>query len=79
MGQFSLEKTVNLVLSIVEKKKLLRAIERAKEALTKDRTLSDEDALILLRNDLGSVLEEIEKKHNRETPTPTPIRKRYLS
>ena len=77
MGKFSIRKTLALMLSIAEKEKLLKAIERAKAALTSDETLTDEEVRILIRNDLGNVLEEILKKHEgRATP---PAKKRYLS
>lgn len=65
------------MLSIAEKEKRLKAIERAKAALTSDETLTDEEVRILIRNDLGDVLEEIRKK--REGRTTYPAKKRYLS
>lgn len=77
MGKFSLRKTLGLMLSIAEKEKRLKAIERAKAALTSDDTLTDEEVRILIRNDLGDVLEEIQKK--REGRATPPAKKRYLS
>lgn len=77
MGKFSLQKTLELMLSIAEKEKLLRAIERAKAVLTSDETLTDEEVRILIQNDLGGVLEEIQKK--REGKITSLAKKRYLS